>query len=244
MATGQDLINRVLRGIGFIGQNVTPSSSESNQALVSINDMIAAWNRENLMPFTETRTTHSITADDGDYTWGASGDITTPARPDKLVRASRMYGSGASQLEIPLRVIRNWQEWQGYALKSATASVPSVVFLDASYPQANLYYRPIPTAVVSARLYTQTRFSALTLVASISLPDGYERAIRFNAMVELAPEFRKPEAVTPHLLELAAEAKGWLKSANMVPRPISCDEGVLGVNGGGGVEYNVLTDGY
>ena len=243
MSTGQDLIKRVLRGIGFISPNIDPTASESNQALTSINDMLAAWNRENLMLFTENRTSHSVTADDGDYTWGASGDITSPARPDVLERASRLYGTGTSQLEIPLHVIRTWDEWRAYALKSATATVPAVVFLDESYPQANLYYRPIPTAVLTAILYTKKRLSALTLAGDISLPDGYERAIRLNAIIELAHEFRKPEAVTQQLLDLAADAKGWIKSRNMVPRAISCDEGVLGVNGVGG-EYNVLSDGY
>ena len=243
MATGQDLIKRVLRGIGFISPNIDPTSSESNQALTSINDMLAAWNRENLMLFTENRTTHSNTAAAGDYTWGASGNITSPARPDVHERHSRLSGTGTSQLEIPLHVIRNWNEWRSYSLKSSEATVPSVVFLDESYPDANLYYRPIPTATLTAILYTKKRLSALTLAGSISLPDGYERAIRLNAMVELAPEFRKPEAVTQQLIDLAAEAKGWIKSRNMVPRPISCDEGVLGTIDAGG-DYNINSDNF
>lgn len=241
MATGNDIIKRCLRGIGFLAVGRDPTDSEANQALDTINDLIKSWMREDLMLWNQDRTSHSVTASDGDYTWGSTGNITSPARPDKLSKVSRLYGSGTSQLEIPLHIIQTWDEWRAYPLKNLESTYSEVVFLDPQYPNANLYYRPIATTAFTAILYTLKRLSALTLAGDISLPDGYERALRLNAMLELAPEFRRPEYVTEINLELAREAKGILKSANQRPRTISCDDPVL--QGGGG-QYNILADDY
>lgn len=240
MATPRDMINRALRGLGYLSITKLASGAEETAAFQCLTELMQSLNQQHLWLYDSTRYAHTINANDGDYSWGTAGDITSVPRPDKLQGASYLIGTGTGQLEKPIHVIQTMVEWQNYPLKNLTSTYPSAVFYDPQFPLGLLYFRPIPTGTLSSLLYVWTKIAAFASISTtISLPDGYARALRLLLQCELGPEFNMP--VTQEMRDAAAEALGWLKSANMQPRPIGCDVAALG---GSGSNYNIIADDY
>lgn len=239
MPTARDILTRAAKSINYISRNQTLNPTDIADAFATLNEMLASWNREALMLYTTSRQTLSITASDGDYTWGSSGDITAIPRADWLSGASYLIGTGTSQLEQPIHVIQTIEEWQCYTLKNQTSTYPDRVWYDPVYPLGLLYFRPIPTGALTAILYAAARLTEIsTLDTSISLPDGFLRAIRYNIALELTALFNVTLAPTSVVPGLAVESKAWIKSSNMKPRPIVPDFGATGPNSGG--QFNIL----
>lgn len=236
--TGGDLINRCLRNIGFISVNSVASDPQAQAALQCVNEMIAMWNRQNLMLFRTVRQTVTITANTGDYTIGTGGTITSIPRPDIIQGASYLVGSGTTQLERPVRVLENISQWQGYPLKNQTGTYPLILYYDPAFPLGTISWRPIPTGSLTGVLYVWGRLTALDLTTAISLPDGYLQCLHLNMVVALGNEFNMP--VDQDRRNDAKDAIMWIKNLNAPPRPIMPDFAACGSQVGAG--YNIASD--
>lgn len=239
--TAQDLIVSAMRKIGVIASGEPAKPEELADALVILNDLIDSWANQRLMIFTVNRQVFAITAAKQAWTIGPGGDFNVP-RPPRIDRAGLILLSNPAQpLELPLDLISD-RAWAGVPVKNIPSTVPYEVWDDGGFPLRTLTYYPAPSASAQTALYTWTALSQFPdlNVTDITFPPGYARMIRYNLAVELAPEFNAeiPAAVA----SIAASSKAEIKSFNVTPIEISCDEALVSMGTGG--RYNIFSDSF
>lgn len=229
------LITRALRTLGVLATGEAAPADVANDALESLNEMLDTWSLESLAVYDETLTTHVLTASKASYTIGSGGDIAI-SWPIQIDMAQLRVTTATPNIDLPLRVLSD-QEYAVIPLKTEESTYPTSVWLDRNYPLAVLHLWPVPNQVNTLVLWTKgivQTFAALSTL--VSVPRGYERALRFNLAVELAPEYGK--AVSAELRELARESKAWVKRANSKPLLLTS----LACPMGGRRRYNVQSD--
>ena len=135
------------------------------------------------------------------YTMGVGGVFATE-RPAKVLAASISAGSSVAR---PVRLVTA-EEWAAHPKRGVAGNFAEVAFYDNGYPDSVLWLGPKPVAGGTLELYQYmplTKFA--TLATTITLPDGYERALRNTLAVEMAEEYGRP--VTKSLAAAAEDAK-------------------------------------
>lgn len=207
MTTVNDLITGALRLIEEVGAGQTISAEDSADGLTALIAMIDSWSIQGGSIYTETIETFALTGASS-YTIGTGGNFNT-VRPLKLRAATYML-SGADTYENKLDIL-SMEEYAYQKDKTVTGSANRVYYA-MNYPLGILYFHPIPTTGF-CKLFTDkplTNYTATT--DTIVLPPGYERALRYNLAVELAPEYGKQANQT--VLMIANESKQSVESKN------------------------------
>jgi hypothetical protein len=144
------------------------------------------------------------------YTLGKGGNLNAP-RPVSIKNAVAITAQG---LSLPMELVSS-EDWAAIVEKTVSGTVPRKVYCDFAYPLANVYIWPVPSGSPQLSLYTWHQFDQFAaLTDTFDLPPGYERAIRFNLAIEMAPEYGRPASA-----ELAAKAQEALQSLRMLNRP-------------------------
>lgn len=216
--TGRDLITGALRLIGAIATGEAPSANEQNDALTALNDMLDSWSSEGLIVPNTSRDTILLVPGQAAYTMGPSGSpsLTSP-RPLKVVEALIQVANTNPILEIPIEII-NVEQYASISVKTVQSTIPTRIYVEGTYPNETMDLWPVPSAANTLVLYSVkplAQIAAAALSTVLSLPEGYQRALRFNLALELAPEFGKQATV--ELLEIAANAKAIIKRKNIKP---------------------------
>jgi hypothetical protein len=208
--TAQDIINGALRFISAIAAGETPATAESTDALLSLNEVIASLSAEEVYLYSRVTDTLALTINDNSYLWGTgagAGNLAT-ARPLRLLEAS----CTANNVSLPVDIV-SVAEYNAISDFTATSNYVSKLYLDNAYPTANMNVWPKPAATSTLTLYSLkplTGFAALT--DTFDFPPGYERAIKLQLAVDLAPEYGRP--ITPEMFQLAMQAKAALRALN------------------------------
>lgn len=236
MANGvQTLIDRTLLDMGVVATGETPGTTERSDALVRLNDMIALWRLQRLMQFVvERKAAFTLTANQASHTIAASGANLAATRPIRIHGAG--YKAVGSSNEDPLGIL-TLEQWQLVRDKTLTGK-PSALYYEADNTSSagKIFLTPIQDEAGTLVLYLEQQLSsALALADDLTLPPGYEAAIRKNLFLELAPGYGKP--VTQLDITAARDALGFIKSANMPRMERRCDPALVG--GGGGASNNV-----
>lgn len=224
MATVRDLIKGSLRLIGAIATGETPPAEELNDGLDALNDMLDSWSLENLLVYQRVRTTHTLTVNDATYTIGSSGDINT-TRPVRIEKAAILDVAANPDIELPVKIIER-DEYAEIVTKDLTATYPWELYVNYGSPLTTLTLYPVPSAANTLVLYhwqPLTTYSSLS--TTLALPPGYNRALRYNLALELAPEYgREPSAL---VFERAVESKHNLKRINTVEHFLKADPALV-----------------
>lgn len=219
--TARELIASSLRLIGVLASGETATADEANDALSALNQMLSQWSNENLVVYQKVRDEFTLTASDGSYTWGTTagaGNFTT-ARPVQVLSA-RLELQGTDPQEIPLKIL-TLEEYSAISSKELESSIPQGVFFDGAYPNVGVNFWPVPSASEHVVFWSLKPFSTLTLDTDISYPPGYEKAIRFNLAVDLAPEYGRP--VDQLILQQAIDSKAEIKRKNLQTPKLKMD---------------------
>lgn len=216
MATALDLIKGAMRLIGAIESGETPSSEESSDGLSALNAMLDAWSVERLMVYQILQEPFSLSAGTASYTIGSGGTWNT-ARP---VRIDSAFIRDSDGLDYPIEIITK-DRYDAIADKT-TQSRPEWLYYYTAYPLGTIYWYSVPDATYTAYLNSWKQLQSFAgLATDLALPPGYERAIKYNLALEIAPEYnRMPSAV---VVEVANESKAALKSANAPVVEMKCD---------------------
>lgn len=227
--TGRDLIKGSLRLIGAIAQGETLSATEQADALSVLNELIEAWSVDGMMLYATTREEFALTANQQVRTMGVGGNFNT-TRPVKVQNVSVK----SNDTEIPVEII-TVDQWAQISNKGSSSTFPLKVYIEGTHPLERFNLWPIPTTSNNLVIYSMKQITAVTLSGEITLPPGYQRALRYNLAVELAPEYGK----TPNELVFSAatESKADLKRQNTKPVYMTSD--VLGLTSPG--VFNILT---
>jgi len=217
MATVSDLIKGSLRLLGVIAQGETPSSQESADALSALNDMIDGWSNDGLLLFDRTIESLSIgTA--SVYSIGSGGDFNT-TRPIRLISAN--FKESGQNVEYPLRIFTS-QQWMGLIDKTLTSNIPLGIYYNDKNPLGYIYPYPILSAAGTLVLESDKPLSSFSAISdTLTLPPGYNRALRYNLAVELAPEYGM--SVSDVVAAIAVNSKADLMRTNTEPVMMTSD---------------------
>ncbi len=209
MATGQTLINRALRLLGQIPAGASPTTTESDDALIALNAMIGSWNNEALLCYAIRDESITMVASQASYTVGAGGDLNT-TRPVSLDGAYVVL-SGVS---YHVTVIDHAQ-YAAIQVKATLGDFPDRVYYQPSMATGTIYPYPVPNAASVLHILTRTPLAALTLVGTVSLPPGWEEALATNLAIALAPEYETEPRQS--VIKMAVESKAGIKRTNFKP---------------------------
>lgn len=208
MATASSYINGALRLIGQLAEGETPSAETSSDALSVFNDMIDSWNTERLSVYTTQDEPFTWGANVTSKTMGPTGDFAT-TRPILLSDAT-YFTSGT--LSYPLTLI-NREQYSAIALKGDTSTMPQLLFVDMTMPDATLYLWPVPTQAITFHAVSVLQLSEAALLStSIVVPPGYRRSFKSNLAVEIASEFGV--AAPPQVVRIAISSKRNIRRIN------------------------------
>jgi hypothetical protein len=156
----------------------------------------------------------------GSYT-GDSITYTAPgnfaiARPLRIRPGyTRITASGNTGLDYWFDIVA-FEDYNEIGYKGVPGPWPYLVSLQPTYPYATLWVYPNPQTAGQVYFFTDVILSEfLTTTQTISLPQGYARALKKLLAIELAPEYGKNP--NQELLRQAWEARTFIKSLNEVP---------------------------
>lgn len=234
--TPRDLITGSLRLIGVVASGETPPASELTDGMSALNDMLDSWSVEGLIVYKTTRESFALVANQAQYTMGTSGtpDFSS-ARPVDIEDAAIELTTSSPTVEVPMDILNDHQ-WAAEKIKGTTSTIPTKLHPQGTYPNETFDIWPVPQTNYNLILYTKKPLTTFTsLSTAISVPPGYQRAMRYNLAIELAPEYGKEPSQT--VLDIADKSRRWVKRQNSKPRYLEMDAGA----GGRGKRFNILS---
>ena len=216
MTTALQLITGSMRLIEAVESGETPTTDEQTDALAVLNQLLESWSIQGLAVYRREFSPYVTVASQSSYVIG-TGEEWDGARPTAINDAYVTIDG----YDYGLRVL-NDSEYAAEPSKTLESSIPESIYYDPAYPDGRVYVVPVPDAALTITLVHDDEFTSLSSVSTaLSMPPGYERALRYALAVELAPEFGKKPS--PIVLSTAAESLGLLKSRNTQPQYLSFD---------------------
>ena len=186
MSTARKIIEQTLRVLSVIPEGETMSAAQGQDALDAMNQLLAAWSA--LDYFVPALVTQTVTT--------STSPVALTIRPSSIQDA---YIS-ANGVDVPLSILQD-QEYDAIPLKTVVG-LPRSIFWDRLYPVSSLYLYPVPNATYTITLRCNDRLTSIaTLDTDVGLPPEYERALKYNLAIDLAPEYGFQ--VTPPVAALA-----------------------------------------
>ena len=187
MTTAGDHINGALRLLGVLAEGETPSAGTSQDALISLNQMIDSWSTEKLATFTTQVQIFNWLPGFASRSLGPSGDFVGD-RP-VLMDDATYFVDTSTGISYGIKLI-NQQQYDGIAVKSVTSTFPQVMWVHTNFPNVDMYVYPVPTKVLEWHFISAAQLTQpATLSTELYFPPGYLRAFRYNLACEIAPEF-------------------------------------------------------
>lgn len=208
--------------LGQLAAGEQLSAEDAADGLAELNLLLSSWANERLLVFGTRRATYTLTPNLSPHTIGASGTLAT-------TRPLRIDGAGVvmpgTTAELPLDVLTD-AEYQAVVDKTLTSTLPTRLWVEDTYPNANLWFWPVPTVAATLALYTTSRISAFAASDVVSLPDGYEDALGHALAMRMAPSFGAEPS--PTLVNNAMESLAAIKRTNAPDVVSKVDAGLLG----------------
>lgn len=229
MDTALELIQSALRLLGVIASGESLSAAEATDGLAALNDLLDSWSTQELLVPTRIREVFPLVANQQTYKMGVGAPDFNTARPIRIENALLQYSGVSPVLELPMDIL-NKEEYAAILLKSLSSTIPLSLYEDNAFPYDNLSVWPVPQTSYNLVLYSWKPLADLaSLTTELSLPPGYQRALRFNLAVDLAPEYGKEPSAT--VIAEAVASKGNIKRVNLKPSYLKVDKAARGKPG-------------
>jgi len=207
--TAGDQINRALRLLGVLAEGETPSAAMSQDALMSLNQMIDSWSTERLSVFATQDQVFTWPSGEISRTLGPTGDF-VGNRP--ILMDDATYFKAPNGVSYGIKFI-NQQQYDGIAVKTVTSSYPQVCWVNMGFPDITLTVYPRPTQDLEWHMVSVEELSQpAALDTALHFPPGYMRAFAYNLAMEIAPEYGIEPP--PQVQRIAMTSKRDLKRIN------------------------------
>ena len=181
MTTAREIVTTMLRRIGAVTANESPTAGELVDGLSALNQMVESWANDGLLVYARTEESFTLTGAT-EYTVGSGQDFDTV--PFNFI-VSAYVRQGTT--DYPLTGITD-REYARLSTKTTTIGVPDYYNYNNGFPSAILRFWPVPS---EGTLYVVSEKPLISFAAdtTISLPAGWERALISNGAIEVAPEY-------------------------------------------------------
>lgn len=243
MITGRDIVNQALWKAGITGRGITPSGTDTSDALADLNDMLGQWRTQSFMTWDKLNTGFIGDGRTTPYSVGPGGEFNMTPRPNRIYSAflRQLGNAGNLPVDTPLGVIEAREDYNMIATKSLV-SFPSRVFLDTALPLAQLYCYPWPSPGGQYQVFITTRGSmpVITLGTDMTtFPDGYVPCMKFNLARRLRQAYGRGMKPDPELNRMANDALDVVMQANVQLAQVNLPIAVLQRGAPG---YNIYSD--
>lgn len=213
-ASAQDIIRLAMKDAGILGVGQTLLAEDANDALVTLNAMIAQWRRKRWLIYV-LETNSIVSTGATSYSVGPGGDIDISPRPDRLESAffRQTVQSQPNQIDYPLEIIPSRETYNRIALKQLQ-SFPSYIYYQSDWPIGAIFPWPVPQAnIYSVFITTKKNLSYFDDLTSLfEFPDEYFNAMRYLLGQRLAIQYNAEP--NPGLVAVAKESLNILRMAN------------------------------
>jgi len=219
MTTVATVINLALKDIGIVGVGQTASAEDANDALTTLNQMLAQWQVDGLAVYTLKDISFTATGATS-YTIGTGGTIDRARVDDVRAGFYRLNNS-----DYPLTVIDSFLDYELIISKSQI-SPPYALHYQPTYPLGTLYLYPSPSSgEIHLTIYEEfTEYAATS--DDLALPKKYELAVRYSLAEILKISY--PGADPRQDISIAAaKARRVLKRSNVRLSPLGLPATVL-----------------
>lgn len=196
--TARDIVISAMRKAGILTKSDSPSADEVNDALDTLNDILASHSNEGLMVYARTLENFTLSGGDSEYTIGVGGDFNTQ-RPMRIVSGYVRIDT----VDYPLFVIKD-EDYADIANKSSVNSIPYYINYNNAFPLATIKLYPIPAGSYQLFLLTEKELPEFTLDETVSLPAGWRRYLKNMLAIELSSEYG--QQAPAELIEIASRS--------------------------------------
>lgn len=206
----QDILNSAARLCGSLAPGETLNASEYADFFQRFTDMLSSWSTDRLNLFLVSIQTLTAGSAKAAYTIGIGAADFNQARPMLIQTASHILGGITESLELVDSV-----HFSSIQDKSTTAKLILKLWCDYASPVATLNVWPTPTAAPTFELYTQTPLPVYaTIFDTVSLPDGYLRALQYNLAIDISADLGTPSDILANIAPIAAQSLQAMRELN------------------------------
>lgn len=244
MTTGRDVIYDALRRAGITGRGITPSNTDTTDALADLNDMLDQWRTQSFMVWDKLSTGFPSDGRITPYSVGPGGEYNMTPRPNRIYAAFlRQLSSGPGNLPVdtPLKVIDAREQYDRIATKTLVA-FSQAVFLDTTMTLGQLYVYPWPgpgSGQYAVYITTKGSMPVIDVNTNMSaFPPGYVPCMKFNLARRLRQAYGRGMKPDGELNRMANESLDVVMQAN-IQLPEMVMPAALVPRGSG---YNIYSD--
>jgi hypothetical protein len=148
-------------------------------------------------------------------TYTSPGNFSFP-RPLRIHSCYTRITTGVTGLDYWIDVQNSMERYNEIGFKGVAGPWPVMLAYQPTYPLGTIWVYPNPSTAGEVHLFTDYILSEFTSATqTVSLPQGYNRALKKLLALELAPQYGKTPS--PLLITQAKEAKELLMDLNSSP---------------------------
>jgi len=233
VTTAADLIKLSLSDLSRRGAGETPSDDDYADCLATLNAMLDSWSADGIVIPYHTVDTLTLAASASSYTIGSGATLDT-ARPVEIMTALIRRGGH----DYPMGTMTR-RQYDALADKTAEA-IPGRYYFEPAYPLSTIYFESRPSVDDILEIASIKPLSAFATTATdISLPEGYERALRFNLAIDIAGMYGLGNKIPQTVVKGAQDSLGKISKRNFINRipTLEVDNALRA-----GSRYNINTD--
>lgn len=218
--------------------NTPLTSSDAALGLSVLNDMMDSWSNESLITYANLEQSFTLVPGQAQYTCGPGGTGVSvrPLRIPEGPGRARIRDTNLNDYDM---AVITQERWNLIGLKTNTSDIPDTLFYDPQYPLGIINVFPVPQQSYTLYFDSYLQLQEFpTLTTTISLPLGYNLAIKTNLALELLPYFTDAEP-NATLIRSAAKALGNIKRTNVAPLQARYDAEIVSR---ASPTYNVFRD--
>lgn len=239
-----ELIRLALMEIRVARAGDVVSPDDMADGLLLFNELLDAWNADGRTLFSTAFATHTLTANLQPHTIGLAANSPTfsvsVGRPVHILNANIVL---TNNIRSPLHLI-NEQEWNAILTGAAagqavtmTSSIPSVLYYKDGWPNGSIYLWPVPSTAYGLELETETLLASVALTDTLTLPYGYQQALRLTLAEIFASAWG--QKVSEATRENARVARAAIFATNSEQPLVLADAGVPMGGRSGTFDYRV-----
>lgn len=225
--TTVDLIRRSMYLINAVAAGEMPDTSDLNDALITLNEMIDGWNLQPLAVYGAATESFTLIPAQATYNWGLAAGATgiQTERPVWLNGCTCVRNGFTTPVEVIAQ-----EQYDDISLKTIQSPLVERVLYVNSFPLGILTCFPVPSEANTLVFNVSRQLTGpVTLQDTIAMPPGYLKALRYNLAVDLWPEYTNTTTDIDSVKKIANQSLGKIKVANDQTPP-STFESIPGVD--------------